>query len=409
MPTLKYTDALLNDGVQNDYFAYDAADFRAVTTPIAFGYSVFPTKTYFATPPDDLFYTGDRFYASKLILTNQDDHFEVGLNLPVTAVWGADGNDTLVSDDVLKGVTFYGGSGDDLLITHFSRPDDDRNHLLGGDGNDLLLAGGTDEMTGGAGTDHFVVSITGSPGGRGAFITDLAVGTESVDMYRLFGGYLTFTDALDAGAAMVDHRNGYIAVYLNTGDQQSPFWQMVTYIKGTMLPSQYDSTFTTNFANSYFNRPETYDKILDGTANPARDHLVGGLGRDVLIMGDTDEATAHGGGDRFVLTNLTGASAFITDITNQIGNNLQVNMVDLTRPLYEAGYSYHSFSEARAAGTLDVRTERGYTYLYFDADGDHVAEHEFAHIKGVPSPDFPIDNLYLVAPSQSYFDLTAMV
>src|SRR5262245_37069142 len=99
MPTLKYTDALLNDGVQNDYFQYDAADFRAVTTPITFGSSVFPTKTYFATPPDDPVYAGDRFYASKVILTNQDDHFEVGLSLPVTAVWGADGNDTLVSDD----------------------------------------------------------------------------------------------------------------------------------------------------------------------------------------------------------------------------------------------------------------------------------------------------------------------
>lgn len=403
MPTLKYTDTLLNDGVQNDYFQYDAADFRAVTTPITFGYSVFPTKTYFATPPDDLFYTGDRFYASKLILTNQDDHFEVGLNLPVTAVWGADGNDTLISDDVLKGVTFYGGSGDDLLMTHI-QPGTDRNHLLGGDGNDLLVAGGTDEMTGGAGTDHFVVSVTGgSTGGRGAFITDLAVGTESVDMYRIFGGYLTFSDALAAGAARVDHQNGYTYVYLDTGEpQQSPLseYEMVAYIKGTVLPGQYDSTFTTNFANSYFNRPETYDRILDGTANPARDHLVGGPGRDVLIMGDTDEATGHGGGDRFVLTNLTGASAFITD--------LQTNMVDLTRPLYEAGYSYNSFHEARDAGTLDIRTERGYTYLYYDADGDHVAEHEFAHIKGVTPSGFNIDNLYLVAPSQSYFDLAAM-
>ncbi|HEX2761326.1 MAG TPA: hypothetical protein VHM27_12465, partial [Rhizomicrobium sp.] len=76
------------------------------------------------------------------------------------------------------------------------------------------------------------------------------------------------------------------------------------------------------------------------------------------------------------------------------------------KPLYEAGYSYDTFREAQAAGTLDIRYDRGYTYLYYDTDGDHVAEHEVAHIKGISF--FDIDNVFIVAPAQSYFDLTAV-
>jgi hypothetical protein len=406
MATLKFTDALVTDGIQNNYFHYSTLDFSQITIPVQFGYDR-SLEVYYVAPKDasDPIFGGDWLLADKFILTSQNDYFEIGLELPVAEVWGGAGNDTLITDDDTRGSSLYGGAGGDLLMSRF-QPPGDRHHLVGGDGNDTLVAGGNDEMSGGAGTDRFVLGDFSRP----AFITDLALGTESVDMWRVFSAhrdyFLTFSDALASGKVRVEHQNGYTNVWYNPGDFPGAPEQLLTYIKGSVLPSQYDSTFSTNFANSYNNRPESYDKVLDGTANPARDHLIGGLGHDVLILGDTDEATANGGEDRFVLTNLTGASAFITDITDRIGNNIHINSVDMTKPLYEAGFSYSSFSEAKAAGTLDIKYDRGYTYLYYDSDGDHVAEHEFAHIKGI-SPVL-VDNIYLVAPAQSYFDLHAI-
>lgn len=406
MATLKFTDALIADGIANNYFQYSTIDFSLVTVPVQFGYTRVQ-EIYYVAPQGPIVapFTGDWLLADKYILTAQDDFFEVGLELPVAEVWGGAGNDTLISDNDTEGASLYGGAGDDLLITRFQVWRGGRNHLVGGDGNDTLVVVGGDELTGGAGIDRFVLADGGQP----SFITDLALGTEKVDLWRVFDAhrdfFLTFSDALESGKVRVDHQNGYTYIYYNDQDYEGSQERLITYIKGAVPPGQYDSTFNTSFANSWLNRRAAYDKVLDGTANPARDHLVGGLGTDVLIMGDTDEATANGGGDRFVLTKLDGASAFITDITNRVGNSLHTNIVDMTKPLYEAGYSYNSFSEAKAAGTLDIRYSRGYTYLYYDTDGDHVAEHEFAHIKGISQVN--VDVNYLVAPAQSYFHLAA--
>lgn len=407
MAAFKFTDALVTDGMRKNYVGYSTLDFSDLTVPVQFGYSS-TFEIYYVAPRGaaDPTLTGDFLYASKFILTSQDDYFEIGLESPVAEVWGGAGNDTLVSGDDTRGSSLYGGAGDDILITRFQAQRDGRNHLVGGDGNDTMVAAGNDEMSGGAGIDHFVL-----PGfGRQAFITDLSIGTETVDMWRSFSAhrdyFRTFSDALASGKVHVDHLNGYTYVYYNPGDFGGSTDILLTYIKGSVTPDQYDRTFTTNFVQSWDNRRALYDKVLDGTANPARDHLVGGASADVIIMGDTDEATGKGGSDRFVLTKLTGASAFITDISEQTGGVVNFNVVDLSKPLTEAGYSYDFFSEAKAAGTLDVRYERGYTYLYFDTDGDHVAEHEFAHIKGVSS--FNSDNIFIVAPGASYFNLATI-
>jgi Ca2+-binding RTX toxin-like protein len=404
MGTFNFTDSQINDGAQKYYFQYSTLNFEQVTVPIQFGYDR-SLEVYYVAPAGaaDPLHTGDWLLSNKFILTAQNDYFEIGLELPVAEVWGGNGNDTLITDDDTQGSSLYGGAGDDLLVSHF-QVHSGRNHLLGGDGNDTLISAGNDEMSGGAGTDHFVLSSgTGS-----AFLTDLTPGAESVDIWRVLSNqrdyYLTFSDAVADGTMRVAYQNGYTYVYYNAGGPTPE--QLLTYIKGTVRPDQYDSTFITNFAQSYDNRPGLYAKVLDGTANPARDHLVGGPGKDVIIMGDTDEGTANGGYDRFVLTNLTGASAFITDIQDQIGNVIELNVVDMAKPLYEAGYSYSSFSEAQAAGTLGIAYDHGYTHLYYDADGDHVAEHEFAHIKGISLAQ--VDNIYLVAPAQSYFDLTGV-
>jgi hypothetical protein len=398
------TDDLIQDGVRKTYFSSGTISFEQVTTPVQFGYDR-GVDVYYVAPAGvaDPLQQGDWFGAQKIILTGQDDYFEIGLEMPVADVWGGAGNDTLISGDDTSGSFLYGGAGDDLLASRFQVLAG-RNHLLGGDGNDILVAAGNDEMTGGAGIDHFVLS------GSSAFITDLAPGTERVDLWPVLSRdrnfHLSFSEALADGTLRVESRNGYTYLYYNPGNAAGSQERLLTYIKGAVPAGQYDDTFNTAFAQSYDNRPERYAKVLDGTANPLRDHLVGGSGADVLILGDTDEATANGGYDRFVLTNLTGASAFITDLASKAGNVLELNLVDMARPLHEAGYSYSSFSEAEAAGTLRKAYDRGYTYLYFDADGDHVAEHQFAHIKGIPA--VAVDSIFLVAPAQSYFSLHAL-
>lgn len=404
MGTFYVTDAMVNDGVQHNYYQYSTLSFEQITTPVQFGYDV-ALEVYYVAPADaaDPVHQGDWIWAHKMILTGQDDTFQIGLEAPIDEIWGGAGNDTLISDNDTQAASLYGGAGDDLLVSHF-RVRSDRNHLVGGDGNDTFVVSGNDEMTGGSGTDRFVLSNTA----QGAFITDWTAG-ETVDLWRVMNShqdyYLTFSDALADGRFRVDYANGYTYVYYHPGDNFPPDEQLLFYAKGSVTSGQYDSTFLTSFAESYDNRPGLYSQVLDGTANSGRDHLVGGPGKDVIIMGDTDEGTANGGYDRFVLTNLTGASAFITDITDKVGNVIDINVVDLAKPLYQAGYSYATFSEAQAAGTLRVAYDHGYTYLYYDADGDHVAEHEFAHIKGV-STSLP-DNIFLVAPAESYFDLTA--
>jgi Ca2+-binding RTX toxin-like protein len=140
------------------------------------------------------------------------------------------------------------------------------------------------------------------------------------------------------------------------------------------------------------------DDKLYGLA-PDRDHLLGEAGNDTLFVYAGDEATGGAGADRFVVSDMNGASAFLCDVSVA-----QHDVVDLWQPLASAGYahSYASFAQAEAAGTLGVRYDHGYTYLSFDTDKDHVPDHEFAHIKGVILPD-QLDQTFLVSYEQSYY------
>lgn len=139
------------------------------------------------------------------------------------------------------------------------------------------------------------------------------------------------------------------------------------------------------------------DDQLDGSS-PDRDHLLGQAGNDTLFVYGGDEATGGSGADRFVIGDFSGASAFLCDVSPAAHD-----VVDLWEPLHVAGYdNYQSFSQAQAAGTLGVSYLHGYTYLSFDSDGDHVPDHEFAHIKGVILPD-QLDQTFLVSYDDSYY------
>jgi hypothetical protein len=138
--------------------------------------------------------------------------------------------------------------------------------------------------------------------------------------------------------------------------------------------------------------------VLSGLS-PERDHLIGQNDNDTLIMDGMDQGSGGAGADRFVLTQLAGGSAFISDLQAAPGKNHDV--VDLWQPLHDAGYDFTSFTAAISAGVLGVHYSHGYTYLSYDTDGDHVADHEFAHIKGVVTPDL-FDSTFKVSYLDSY-------
>src|SRR3569833_651482 len=105
-------------------------------------------------------------------------HFDFGLEAPIEEVRGCAGNDYLLDGDDTSGSSLYGGDGNDILILEFA-PKTGRDHLVGGNGNVVLVGNGNAEMSGGAGTDRFVLAW----GTRGAFITDMDPATESVDLW----------------------------------------------------------------------------------------------------------------------------------------------------------------------------------------------------------------------------------
>lgn len=410
------TDDEVTDGVASRFWGHSVVSFEQVTVPIEFDYDRVIETYLFRTPGGSSIQTNgdltghgagyDWFDASKVILTGQDDFFEIGLEMQIDSVWGGAGNDTLINDNVdyrvgntYVGAELQGGDGDDLLVGgNFGR-----DYLRGGSGNDVLKAVGNDEMSGGTGSDRFI--LTSPARDAGAFITDLKPGEDVVDLYDFLqqtskftagveGAYPHFSDALAAGVFSIKYQNGYTYLYFNGnsiyGDGGTLAYPSdIAHIKGSITPDQFDSVFKTSFGDSFANQARYYARTLDGTANPARDQLIGGDETDLIVMGDTDEAGGHGGLDRFVITDMTGASAFITDGTG--------DLVDLTGPLVDAGFHFDSFTEAEQAGTLGLTYKNGYTLLSFDTDGDHMPDHEFLHMKGIVDPA-KVDQVFLVSP-----------
>jgi Ca2+-binding RTX toxin-like protein len=131
------------------------------------------------------------------------------------------------------------------------------------------------------------------------------------------------------------------------------------------------------------------DDVLIGQSG-IRETLIGGNGNDELHIAGPDKATGGAGADKFIFDSSPflgatfGGSAFICDFQ---ASGPDHDTIDVSGPLASAHYSYASFSEAEAAGTLGITYLHGYTYLSFDSDGDHVPDQEIAHIKGVILPD----------------------
>lgn len=398
MTTIYITDAMLTDGVVNGYFA-DQLDFSQVTIPIKFTYTPYAEELVFtpATASDPEL-TGDRMGAQIYVLSRFSDTFYLREGYGATNIYGGDGNDHLGSSIYGSGVSLNGGNGDDVL----EGLSPERDHLRGDAGNDVLIMYSGDQGFGGTGADRFV--LLDLKGGSD-FITDLsASGTyhDIVDLWAglnsistQYGSFTTFTQALNAGAVGVSYQNGYTLLSANTdGDHVAD--HQFAHIKGIVTSDLYDQTFLVTYQQSYYGKLHLGNDVLDGTANPERDHLWGGPGFDVLIMGDTDEASGGSEADRFVITKMDGASAFITDLSPAY------DVVDMWKPLNDAGYAYDTFTQAQAAGTLGVSYQNGYTKLLFDTNGDHAPDHEFVHIKGLVNSGY-FDSTFLVSQQGAYF------
>lgn len=400
MTTLYITDDALTDGVVSGYSA-NQIDFSQVTIPVQFTYTPYYEDLVFApATAADPQLTGDTLSAQIYTLTRFSDTFFIAETQYVTNVYGGDGNDRIGTSEFSYGASLNGGNGDDEL----SGLSPDRDHLRGDAGNDVLIMYSGDQGYGGTGADRFVLEDLR---GNSAFITDLSVTDtyhDIVDLWQglngissAYGSFTTFTQAMNAGALGVRYQNGYTLLLADTdGDHVAD--HEFAHIKGIVTADLYDRTFLVSYAASYYKKQGYGDDVLDGTANPLRDHLSGGYGNDVLIMGDTDEASGGYGADRFVLTKMDGASAFITDLTPAIPT---YDVVDMWKPLNDAGYNYDTFTDAQAAGTLGVSYQNGYTKLLFDTNGDHVPDHEFVHIKGLVNSGY-FDNTFLVSAQNAY-------
>ena len=398
MTTIFITDDMITDGVVNGYFA-DQLDFSQVTIPIKFTYTPYAESLVFtpATAPDPEL-TGDGMGAQIYVLSRFDDTFYLREGYDATNIYGGDGNDHLGSSIFGSGVSINGGNGDDVL----EGASPERDHLRGDAGNDVLLMYAGDQGYGGTGSDRFVLlDLKGgsdfvtdlSASGTYHDIVDLWAGLNSISLQ--YGSFTNFTQAMNAGAVGVSYQNGYTLLSADTdGDHVAD--HEFAHIKGVVTPDLYDQTFLVTYQQSYYGKIHAANDVFDGTANPERDHLWGGPGFDVLIMGDTDEASGGSEADRFVITKMDGASAFITDLSPGY------DMVDMWKPLNEAGYNYDTFTQARSAGTLGVSYKNGYTLLSFDTNADHLPDHEFAHIKGLVNSGY-FDNTFLVSQQSSYF------
>jgi len=89
---------------------------------------------------------------------------------------GGEGNDSLIA---FSKATMFGGAGDDRLISYSSN-----SKLIGGAGNDIIVGTGKDIMTGGDGSDIFSV---GNYTGYGAHvrITDFSMTHDRLDISQL--------------------------------------------------------------------------------------------------------------------------------------------------------------------------------------------------------------------------------
>jgi Ca2+-binding RTX toxin-like protein len=264
-------------------------------------------------------YTDTYDYYSGIILTNGNDDatgesfgdrsfsffYGLGGNDTLYNAYymdGGDGNDTIYANQ--DGMTLVGGNGDDSLVAY------DFDHADGGEGTDTITyaVGGTDPLTfnlaagtisgGGIGN----ITLTGIENVNGTEGNNLIIGTAGVNVLHGWGGDDTLrggggADTLDGGDGFdtADYSTSAAAVTVDLsahtaagGDAQGDQLSNIEAVAG----SAYADTLTGDAGAN----------TLSG--NAGNDVLVGGAGADHLDGGDGVDRADYSGSAAGVTVNL---------------------------------------------------------------------------------------------------------
>jgi parallel beta-helix repeat protein len=220
----------------------------------------------------------------------------VSATVPVVAVPGTDGNDTLVGSDANE--IFYGAAGNDAIS--------------GGAGDDILVGGtGVDSLTGGAGADIFRFTSQ-SDSYRTAttsfddIITDFDVTQDKIDLADLgFTGLGTGR----GGTLQVSYSASNDRTYIKDYDADASGNRFELILAGNLVGKLtadnfiFNRTLTGTAGNDSLQGTEAADTLL-GLAGS--DSLVGGGGDDRLDGGAGQDTLSGGAGaDTFVFSSRT--------------------------------------------------------------------------------------------------------
>ncbi|MEG5263024.1 putative Ig domain-containing protein [Pseudomonas sp. JDS28PS106] len=220
----------------------------------------------------------------------------VSATIPVVAVPGTDGNDTLSGSDANE--IFQGGAGNDTIN--------------GGAGDDILVGGtGVDNLTGGAGADIFRFSSQSdsyrtATTGSVDVITDFDVTQDRIDLADL--GFTGLGNGR-GGTLQVSYNASQDRTYIKDYDADASGNRFELILAGNLVDTLtadhfiFNRTFTGTEANDSLQGTDGKDTLLGLAGN---DSLAGGGGDDRLDGGAGQDTLSGGAGaDTFVFSSRT--------------------------------------------------------------------------------------------------------
>ncbi len=202
---------------------------------------------------------------------------------------GINGGNVVGHDALGATVDAYGSSGNDILIGG-----DENNHLVGGAGNDLLVGGkGADTLEGGEGDDTFKLGADlAEAGPYGPRVIDLGNGhLEELSLAGLAGSSDTVIGGAGTDTIVLD-REGSAGFVFDSYNADSPTLSGIEKIVGT------DGNDIILLKNDYTSDNGGGVTIDGGAGNDA---IGGGKGNDYLIGGDGDDLISGLDGDDTIL------------------------------------------------------------------------------------------------------------
>ncbi|MEP5000898.1 MAG: Ig-like domain-containing protein [Paracoccaceae bacterium] len=255
-----------------------------------------------------------------------------------------------------------GGSGNDTISTG-----DDRDTIVGGDGNDVIDGGIDDDEISGDDGDDIIV------GGQGS---DLIEGGEGAD--TIYAGNdpslgLDFLNIEDDGSNPLgpDLRPGNGRDTVNAGDGDD-----------VVFGADDDDVLDGGAGNDFIDGEIDDDLILGGSG---QDTLLGGQGNDTveggagadLIDGGTGDDSLSGGGDADVFVNVNAG-----DTIDGGSSGEDKDVLDLRGSVLDGGSTDITFTGPDSNGN----GHDGFV-TYFDADGNQTGRIDFTEIEVILNTD----------------------